>query len=92
MAWRLEYTKEAVRQLRKMGPADSKRIRDWMRKHIDGCDNPRVHGKGLTANLSGMWRYRIGDWRVLANIDDGVVVVEVFKIQHRSGVYKTKRH
>lgn len=52
MTWRLEYTKEAVRQLRKMGPADSKRVRDWMRKHIDGCEDPRAHGKGLTANLS----------------------------------------
>ena len=63
-----------------------------MRKNIDGCDNPRVHGKGLTANLSGKWRYRVGDWRGLANIDDGVVTVEVFMVEHRSEVYKKKRH
>lgn len=92
MAWRLEYTKAAVRQLRKMGPVDSKRVRDWMRKHIDGCDDPRAHGRGLTANMSGMWRYRVGDWRVLAHIDDGVVTVEVFTIEHRSEVYRDKRH
>lgn len=89
MAWRVEYSKEAVRQLRKMDPTDSKRVRDWMRRNIDGCDDPRVHGKGLTANRSGEWRYRVGNWRVLAYLNDGVVTVEVFRVMHRREVYRS---
>lgn len=89
MAWKVEYSKEAVRQLRKMDPTDSKRVRDWMRRNIDGCDDPRVHGKGLTANRSGEWRYRVGNWRVLAYLNDGVVTVEVFRVMHRREVYRS---
>lgn len=89
MAWKVEYSKEAVRQLRKMNPTDSKRVRDWMRRNIDGCDDPRIHGKGLTANRSGEWRYRVGDWRVLAFLNDGVVTVEVFRVMHRREVYRS---
>ena len=48
-----------------MGRVNAARILDWMDKHIDGCEDPRVTGKGLTANRSGQWRYRIGDYRVL---------------------------
>lgn len=67
---------------------DAARILDWMDKHIDGCEDPRVTGKGLTANRSGQWRYRIGDYRVLCLLRDEVVTVEVFRIRHRSEAYK----
>lgn len=60
----------------------------WLNKHIDGCEDPRVTGKGLTANRSGQWRYRIGDYRVLCLLRDEVVTVEVFRIRHRSEAYK----
>ncbi|MCO6558500.1 MAG: type II toxin-antitoxin system RelE/ParE family toxin [Bifidobacterium sp.] len=69
----------------------ARRIYRWMDKNIEGCDDPRAHGKGLTANLSGKWRYRVGDWRVLAIINDGIVTVEVVKVAHRSEVYRHKR-
>ena len=45
-------------------------ILGWIRKNLEGCENPRLHGKGLTANRSGEWRYRVGDYRLLAKIDD----------------------
>lgn len=80
MTWHVEYTSAARKELRKMV--------DWMDKHIDGCEDPRVTGKGLTANRSGQWRYRIGDYRVLCLLRDEVVTVEVFRIRHRSEAYK----
>lgn len=71
-----------------MERVNAARILDWMDKHIDGCEDPRVTGKGLTANRSGQWRYRIGDYRVLCLLRDEVVTVEVFRIRHRSEAYK----
>ena len=60
----------------------------WLDKNVDGCEDPRERGKGLTANRSGEWRYRVGDYRVLCDIQDGRLVVLVIDVAHRSRVYK----
>ena len=52
-----------------------------------GCENPRIHGKGLTSNRSGEWRYRVGDYRIIVEIQDNEVIVLVLNIGHRSSVY-----
>lgn len=87
MTWRVEYSRAALKQLRKMGRSDSARVLDWMDRYIDGCDDPRLHGKGLTGNRSGEWRYRVGKIRVLAYIHDDVVTVEVFAVSFRREAY-----
>ena len=56
--YHVEFTKNALKQLKKMDKSSASLILGWIRKNIEGCDNPRVHGKGLTANRSGQWRYR----------------------------------
>ena len=53
-----------------------------------GCEDPRRFGKGLAADRSGEWHYRMGDYRVLCTIDDGLLVVEVFTVGHRRDVYE----
>lgn len=88
MAWKVEYTARALKQLKKMDRFDARLITSWIGRNLDGCEDPRAHGKGLTANRSGEWRYRVGDYRVLCLLDDGKLVVEVFSIGHRSEVYK----
>lgn len=60
----------------------------WIRKNLEGCEDPRQHGKGLTANRSGQWRYRIGDYRLLAEIQEEKVVILVLQVGHRSDVYR----
>lgn len=60
----------------------------WLNKNVDGCDDPRSIGKGLTAGLSGKWRYRIGDYRILCEIRDAELVVLAIEIGHRSDVYR----
>lgn len=57
----------------------------WILKNIDGCDNPRVQGKGLTAGLIGKWRYRVGDYRILCDIRDEFLIVLAIEIGHRRG-------
>lgn len=88
MKYRVEFTKEALKQLKKLDPSIAALIIGWLRKNIDNCDNPRVHGKALSSNRKGQWRYRVGDYRILAEIEDDIVLVLVISIGHRSEIYK----
>lgn len=88
MAYRVEYTKAALKQLKKMDRFDARLITSWIGKNLEGCDNPRARGKGLSANRSAEWRYRVGVYRILCTIEDDVLVVEVFSVGHRSSVNK----
>ncbi|WP_449277025.1 type II toxin-antitoxin system RelE family toxin [Leucobacter sp. GX24907] len=86
--WRLLYSQRADKQLSKLDPGVRRVIVAWLNKNIDGCDNPRSQGKGLTAGLSGKWRYRIGDYRVLCEIRDSELVVLAIEVGHRRDIYK----
>lgn len=57
-------------------------------KHLEGCDNPRTFGKGLSANRAGQWRYRIGDYRLICYINDNELIILALSIGHRKEVYK----
>ena len=70
-----------------MDRATASFITGWMRKNLEGCSNPRQRGKGLTANRSGQWRYRVGDYRIIAKIEDDRVLILVLEVGHRSEVY-----
>ncbi len=88
MIWRLEFSKKAEKQLSKMNETTRRILVAWLIKNIDGCENPRAQGKGLVANHSGEWRYRVGDYRILCDIQDARLVVLAFNIEHRSTVYR----
>ena len=88
MAFHVQYAKAALKQLKKMDRFDAQLIVSWIGKNLEGCDDPRVHGKGLTANRSGEWRYRVGSYRILCVIKDDILVIEVFSIGHHSTVYR----
>ncbi len=85
--WRLEFSKRADKQLSKMDPGVRRVIVAWLIKNIDGCLDPRAHGKSLTANKSGSWRYRIGDYRILCEMRDDELVVLAIEIGHRRDIY-----
>ena len=86
--YKVEYTPAAIRQIRNLDGATRKLMRAWIEKNLVDCEDPRAHGKGLSGDRSGQWRYRIGDYRLLANILDDRIVIQVFKIGHRRFVYK----
>lgn len=88
--WHLVFSKKADKQLAKMDVGVCRIIVAWLLKNIDGCDNPRIHGKGLTGNLSGAWRYRVGDYRILCEIREQELVVLALEIGHRREVYKQR--
>ena len=88
MAYRVEYTSAALKQLKKMDRFDARLIVSWIDKNLEGCKDPRVHGKGLTDNRAGEWRYRVGSYRILCVIQDDRLVIEVFSVGHRSTIYE----
>lgn len=68
-------------------------IQKWMLDNIDGCENPRAHGRALHGDKDGgYWRYRVGDYRVVCDIQDGRLVVLAVRVEHRSEVYTQRRH
>lgn len=88
MSYHVEFAKRALKDLKKLDKSTASLILGWIRKNLEGCTDPRVHGKGLTANHSGEWRYRVGDYRLLAEIQDGKLVILMLTIGHRSEVYQ----
>lgn len=87
MTYRVEFTKRALKELEKLDRYTAALILGWVRKNLENCENPRLHGKGLTANRSGEWRYRVGDYRLLAKIDDGKITILVLSVGHRRDIY-----
>lgn len=87
MKYEILFTEEARKQLKKLDKHISALIIGWLEKNIEGSDNPRVHGKGLVENRSGQWRYRIGDYRVICEIQDKKLIVLVLEIGHRRDIY-----
>lgn len=85
--YHVTFTKQALKELKKLDRFTQSTIYQWLMNNLEGTDNPRIHGKGLTANHSGEWRYRVGDYRILANIVDDEIVIEVFAVGHRRDIY-----
>ena len=88
MLFRSELAAKARKQLNTMDRFDARILATWIKNNLDGCADPRAFGKGLTANRSGEWRYRVGSYRILALIHDAVVTIEVFSIGRRDSVYE----
>ena len=87
MNYRILFTEKAKKQLKKLDKHTAALIIGWLEKNIEGCENPRIHGEGLVENKSGQWRYRIGDYRVICEIEDQKITVLVLKIGHRREIY-----
>ncbi|MBQ1282320.1 MAG: type II toxin-antitoxin system RelE/ParE family toxin, partial [Bifidobacteriaceae bacterium] len=73
---------------KKMNKNNASLITGWIRKNLDGCDNPRIHRKALTGNHSGQWRYRIGDYRIITEINDSEILILAVNVGHRRDIYK----
>lgn len=87
MTYKVEFTEKALKQLKKSDRHTAALILGWVRKNLENCENPRLHGKGLSANRSGERRYRVGDYRLIAKIDDNKITILVLSIGHRRDIY-----
>ena len=87
MQYKVIFTERAKKQLKKLDKHIAALIIGWLEKNIQNCENPRLHGKGLVENKSGQWRYRIGDYRVICEIQDKEIIVLVLEVRHRREIY-----
>lgn len=83
----VDYTPQAIKELRKLDKHTRMLVLAWIEKNLVGCADPRILGKGLTSNRSGQWRYRVGDYRLIANISDNIVTILVLSVGHRKEIY-----
>lgn len=88
MGYSVEYTPQAVQELKRLDRHIRALIVSWIEKNLVGCEDPRLHGKGLSANRSGQWRYRIGDYRLISEIMDDKIVILIISVGHRRDVYR----
>ncbi|HFI0403598.1 TPA: type II toxin-antitoxin system RelE/ParE family toxin [Streptococcus suis] len=86
--YRLELTKRAMKDLAKLDKPTQALIVKWLQQNLQDTTTPRSQGKALTGQLSHLWRYRVGNYRILAEIHDNTITIEVVKIGHRKDIYK----
>lgn len=87
MTWKIKYAESAVKSLLALDRQQARRIKRYLDERIATADNPRSFGHGLTSNLAGLWRYRVGDYRIIVEIQDQSLVVLALRIGHRREVY-----
>ncbi|NCX93466.1 MAG: type II toxin-antitoxin system RelE/ParE family toxin [Gammaproteobacteria bacterium] len=88
MAWKIEYSKTAKKQLKDLDKKVAKKIMAYLDERVISSEDPKSVAKRLVGPLGGLWRYRVGDFRVICQIEDNVMLVLVLSVGHRKDIYK----
>ena len=86
-AYRVDYTPAAYKMLNKLDKPIAGMLYAWIEANLVGRSDPRAYGKALSANRAGQWRYRVGNYRLIATINDKTVIILMLAIGHRSTIY-----
>lgn len=86
-SWKAEFTSEARRQFERLDRSVQRRIQTYLNENVLAGD-PRSFGRALRGDLSGLWRYRVGDFRLIAKLEDAILTVVIVKTGHRSVIYE----
>jgi mRNA interferase RelE/StbE len=87
---KLLFSKNFKQNIKKMDKHQAKLIKNWIDKNLNNMIDPRSKGKALTGTLLGLWRYQIGNYRLIAEIKDNELLIILIDIAHRKDVYKKK--
>ncbi|OEK60641.1 type II toxin-antitoxin system RelE family toxin [Staphylococcus equorum] len=90
MSYSLRISKKTNKALGKMDKPTRNLLLKWLNNNIHNTDNPRLHGKALQGELSGLWRYRVGKYRIIVDIQDDELVVLAIDVGIRGSIYKNK--
>jgi mRNA interferase RelE/StbE len=91
MHYKVVISDKSLKQLKKLDSAVQRLIINFIEKNLEGSTDPRLLGKGLKGNLKGIWRYRVGDYRLLAKIEDEKLIIVFVDIGHRKNIYNTNK-
>ncbi len=83
MIYKVRFTKLAIKELNKLNYNTKSLIIGWIEKNLNDTENPYIHGKPLVGNKKGQWRYRIGDYRIITEINDNELIILVVEVGHR---------
>lgn len=86
--WRVEFDADAAKELRALGTSEQRRILKYLRERVAGENDPRRLGTALTGDFAGLWRYRVGDYRIIVKIEDDRLIVLVLRVGHRREIYR----
>ena len=86
MAWKIEFARSAAKELDKLDKPIVQKVLKFLKERVE--QNPRAVGEQLKGELSQFWRYRVGDYRLYADIDDKHLTILIVKVGHRKNVYK----
>ena len=84
----VQYDPHALKKISKLDAPIRDRIKKWIETNLEGCENPRRRGKPLEGEFSGFWRYRVGDYRIIAEIQDDKIIILVINVDKRNDIYK----
>ncbi len=87
MSYTIETTQRFDKEFKKLDRYIQKMIKGWIEKNLYNCKNPKAYGKALKSNLSGKWRYRIGDYRLICHIEEDELTILALSVGHRKSVY-----
>ena len=88
MSYSVKYKKSAEKKLEKLDASVRNRIKTWIEKNLEGCENPRQWGKPLEGEWYGYWRYRVGNYRLVAQIIDNEIIIVIVNVDKRNDIYK----
>lgn len=88
MKYQIIFNKKADKQLRKIDIIQQRMIVNWIERNLENTDDPKKLGKALKGNLKNYWRYRVGDYRIIAEINDDEIKILIINIGHRKDIYK----
>jgi mRNA interferase RelE/StbE len=88
LAWTIEITRTAEKQITKLHRPAQQAIVRFLRERIAGAENPRQWGRPLQGEKRGLWRYRVGDYRLICDIQDERITVILLRVGHRKDVYR----
>lgn len=88
MSYKVEYSKAAVKRIKKLDRYTQIMLTNWIAKNLVNCNDPRRIGKALRGNLNNQWRYRVGDYRILCDIEDDKLIVLIINVGHRREIYR----
>jgi mRNA interferase RelE/StbE len=86
--YQIRYDDKFQKAIRRIGRAEAARITKWIVKNLQDTPNPRQHGKRLVGKLSGYWRYRVGKYRIIAEIRDHELILLLLDVATRGDIYR----
>ena len=90
----VKFTESAEKDLKKINKSNkaiAKLLKKWISENLIGIQNPKQRGKALTGNLKGLWRYRVGSYRIIAEIKNDIFLILIIEISDRKEIYKDKK-